>query len=102
MLERHEHLPLTQLPQPPVVFDDGVATRESALVPQPLEDSLGRVTLLLRLGFVLLQDLVDSSGPGVQLRPPRRLLRERSRAPGRTAAPPPARSSCRPLRPAER
>jgi len=34
------------------------------LVPQPLKDPLGGVTLLLALSFVLLQDLVDDPGPG--------------------------------------
>ena len=47
MRQRHEHLPLAHLPQPHVVLHDGVAACIAVLVPQPLEDPLGRVPLLL-------------------------------------------------------
>jgi hypothetical protein len=44
------------------------------LVPQPLEDPLGRVTLLFAFSLVLFQDLIDGSHPSVQLGPTYRLL----------------------------
>ena len=44
--ERHEHLPRLAAMLPDVVLDRGVPTAEPVLVPQPLEDALGRVPLL--------------------------------------------------------
>jgi hypothetical protein len=74
MRERHEHFPLTQLPEPHVVLHDRIAARVGVLVAQPLEDALGGVTLLLAFRLVLFQDLIDGADPGVQFRPARRLL----------------------------
>jgi hypothetical protein len=44
------------------------------LVAQPFEDPLGRMPLFLPPRFVVFQDLVDGSDPGIQLAPARRLL----------------------------
>ncbi len=46
MRQRHEHLALMEPLQPHVIFNDGVAARESVFFFQPVEDALGRVTLL--------------------------------------------------------
>ena len=48
MGQRHEHLALRGPLQTHVVLNDRVAAREAVLVPQPLEDPLGRVPLFLR------------------------------------------------------
>ena len=45
--ERHEHLPRPAAVLPHVVLDRGVPTAEPVLVPEPLEDALCRVSLLL-------------------------------------------------------
>ena len=41
-----EHLPCLAAMLPHVVLDDGVLAVKPVLVPQPLEDALGRVPLL--------------------------------------------------------
>src|ERR1700722_255806 len=74
MSHRHKHLALTQLPEPHIVLHDRVAARVAVLVAQPLEDPLGRVALLPAFRLVAFQDLVDGSGPGIQLGPTHRLL----------------------------
>ena len=56
MHQRHEHLLGPLPPASHVVLHDRDAAREAVLVPQPLEDPLGRVPLLLRPAFVLGQD----------------------------------------------
>ena len=106
--QRHEHLLRPLPPASHVVLHDRDAAREAVLVPQPLEDPLRRVLLLLRPAFVLGQNAVDDGDERIQLRPHRRLRapvawrhRERHhlRQPfwdrSRTAAPPPARSTPR-------
>ncbi len=65
--ERHEHLPRLAAMLSYVVFDRGVPTVEPVLVPQPLEDSLRGVALLLGGAVILFQDLVDDAGIGLQL-----------------------------------
>ena len=54
---------------PDVVLDYGVLTLKPALVPQPLEDALGRVSLLSGNLGVGLQDRVNYAGVGLKLRP---------------------------------
>jgi len=71
--ERYENLAVPPLLLPDVVGDNGDAAGEPVLVPQPLEDPLRRVPLLLQLAFVVFQDLVDDRDEGVELRPDRRL-----------------------------
>ena len=56
MHQRHEHLLRPLPPAGDVVLHDRDAAREAVLVPQPLEDPLRRVLLLLRPAFVLGQD----------------------------------------------
>jgi hypothetical protein len=46
MGQRNEHLPAANLFATHVVLHDRVATREAMLVPEPIEDPLGRVPLL--------------------------------------------------------
>jgi hypothetical protein len=41
VLERHEHLALTQLSQPHILFDDRVAADVGVFLAQPVEDPLG-------------------------------------------------------------
>jgi hypothetical protein len=52
-----------------VILDDGVAAGEPVLVPQPIKNPLGRVTLLAVLASVIAQPLVDDLDKPVQLRP---------------------------------
>ena len=51
-----------------------LAAREDVLFLQPVIDPFRRVPLLLRLGFIVFQDLVDHTQPRTQLRPRHRLL----------------------------
>lgn len=55
MRQRHEHL-LRRCRQPAIVLHDRDAARAALLVPEPIEDSLGRKPLLLRPTSVLRQD----------------------------------------------
>jgi hypothetical protein len=55
-----------------VVFHDRDAASEPMLVPQPLEDPLGRMVLLHRPGFVIGQNAVDDRDERIELRPHRR------------------------------
>ena len=74
MGQRHEHLPNPPPVVPHVVLDYGVLTLKTVLVPQPLEDPLGRAALLsgnLGIGF---QDSVNYAGVGLKIRPARRAL----------------------------
>ena len=73
MRQRHEHLLRPLPPAGDILLHDRDAAREAVLVPQPLEDALGRVLLLLRPAFVLGQDAVDDGDEGAQLRLHRRL-----------------------------
>ena len=66
----NEHLPGLTAVLPYVVLEDGVLAAEPVLVPQPLEDPLGRVALLLENLEVLFQDPVDNAGEGLQLGAP--------------------------------
>ena len=59
---------------PHVVLDYGVLAAEPILVPQPLEDPLGRVALLPGNAEVLLQYPVDDAGEGLQLGAAGRIL----------------------------
>ena len=70
----HEHLPNTPPMLPHVVLDYGLLAFKSVLVPQPLEDALGRVPLLSGRPAVRLQDGVNYAGEGLQLRFARRPL----------------------------
>ena len=71
--KRHEHLLVAQPPLVHVVFDDGLAPGECVLRLQPLEDALGRVTLLLGNRRIGVQHLIDDPGERIELRTPRRL-----------------------------
>ena len=73
MSERYEHLPRPALLLPDIVGDDDDAACEPVLVAQTLENRLRRVPLLLQLGFVLLQYLVNDRNEGIKLRSDRRL-----------------------------
>ena len=70
----HEHLPNTPPMLPHVVLDYGLLAFKSVLVPQPLEDALGRVPLLSGRPAVRLQDGVNYAGEGLNLRFARRPL----------------------------
>src|SRR5271156_6822970 len=64
-----QHLPMAALMFANVILDDGVAAGEPVLVPQPIKNPLGRVTLLAVLASVIAQPLVDDLDKPVQLRP---------------------------------
>ncbi len=70
----HEHLPNTPPVLPHVVLDYGLLAFKSVLVPQPLEDALGRVPLLSGRPAIRLQDGVNYAGEGLNLRFARRPL----------------------------
>ena len=69
--QRHEHLPCPTAMLPDVVLDDGVSALEAVLVPEPLEDALGRVPLLPGNAMIIVQNLVYDAGVGLKLRAPR-------------------------------
>jgi hypothetical protein len=71
--QRHEHLLRPLPPASHVVLHNGDAAGKAVLVPEPLEDPLGRVPLLLRPALVLGQDAIDDGDDRIQLRPHRRL-----------------------------
>ena len=70
----NEHLPGLTAVLPHVVLDYGVLAAEPILVPQPLEDPLGRVALLPGNAQVRLQYPVDDAGEGLQLGAAGRIL----------------------------
>src|SRR6056297_3329381 len=72
MAQRHEHLLAGPLPVSNVIPDDGVAAIKTALVPQPLENTLCSVTLLARAAPVFSKPLVHLAGERIQLRAPDR------------------------------
>ena len=74
MGQRHEHLPGLTAILSDVVLDRGVSAVETVLVPETLEDALGRVALLPGTPEVVLQDPVDDAGEGLQLGTPGRDL----------------------------
>ena len=80
----HEGLPPSCPADPHVILHDGVAAREPMLVTKPLEDPLGRVTLLHRRRPVSLQNGIDDGNVRPQLRLLRRL---RPRVAGRHGKP---------------
>jgi hypothetical protein len=57
--QRHEHFGPALPPVGHRRPDDARAPDVPVLVPQPLEDPLGRVPLLLRSGSIVYQDLLD-------------------------------------------
>jgi hypothetical protein len=69
VVQRHEHLAAAPLMLAQVRLHDGVAAGEPVLVPQAVENPLGRVPLLARTVQVLAQPRVDDLGEPVQLRP---------------------------------
>ena len=69
MGQRDKHLPGLTAILPDVVLDRGVSAVEPVLVLQPLEDALGRVSLLPGTPEVVLQDPVNDAGVGLQLGP---------------------------------
>src|SRR6056297_687244 len=72
MAQRHEHLLAGPLPVSNVILDDGVAAIKTALVPQPLENTLCSVALLARAAPVFSKPLVHLAGERIQLRAPDR------------------------------
>src|SRR6056297_2100141 len=72
MAQRHEHLLAGPLPVSNVILDDGVAAIKTALVPQPLENTLCSVTLLARAAPVFSKPLVHLACERIQLRAPDR------------------------------
>ena len=69
VVQRHEHLLPAPLLIAHVVLHDRVAAREPVLIPQPIENPLGRVTLLALLPDIIAQPLLDDLGEPVQLGP---------------------------------
>ena len=74
MGQRHEHLLRPPPALPYVVLDDGVLAVEPVLFPEPLEDALGGVTLLLGNLVIVFEDGVDDARKGLQLGTPGRGL----------------------------
>ncbi len=67
MRQGHEHLPGPEAAFSYVVLDRGISAVKPVLVPEPLEDAPGRVTLLLGDPVVFFQDVVDDAGEGLLL-----------------------------------
>jgi hypothetical protein len=65
--ERREHLLVTQLAQPHVVFHDGVAARVAMGCARAVEDPLGHVPLFLGLVLILFENGVDHAQPRTSL-----------------------------------
>ena len=72
MGEWHEHLTRPKPLLTNVVLHDGVAARETVLVPEAVEDALRSVPLLAVAGPIVFQDPIDDSRERTQLWPPRR------------------------------
>ena len=72
MAQRHEHLLARALLGPHVILDDRVAAIKSALIAQPLKDTLCGVTLLAWPDLVFSKPLVDLADERIQLRAPDR------------------------------
>ena len=70
----HEDLAAAKPPLSDIVLDDGMATLETMLVPEPFEDPFGRVPLFARRRTVLLKNAIDHAGEGTQLGPSDRLV----------------------------
>ena len=68
MRQGHEGLPPSRPADPHMVLHDGVAAAKPMLVPQPLENPLGRVPLLHRCRPVSFQDGIDDGNMRSQLR----------------------------------
>jgi hypothetical protein len=68
MRQRHEGLAPARPLNPNMILDDGIAARKSMLVAQPLENPLGRMTLLHRRCPVAFQDRLDHRYQRPQLR----------------------------------
>ena len=71
MGEWHEHLTRPKPLLTNVVLHDGVAARETVLVPEAVEDALRSVPLLAVAGPIVFQDPIDDSRERTQLWPPR-------------------------------
>ena len=67
MGKRHEHLLASALLPPNIIRHDRQTASETMLVPQPLKNSLRRVTLLLQTALIVQKDLVDDPGKRIQL-----------------------------------
>ena len=85
MGEWHEHLTRPKL-LTNVVLHDGVAARETVLVPEAVEDALRSVPLLAVAGPIVFQDPIDDSRERTQLWPARRLFGDTLAAPRTTAS----------------
>ena len=72
MGEWHEHLTRPKPLLTNVVLHDGVAARETVLVPEAVEDALRSVPLLAVAGPIVFQDPIDDPRERTQLWPPRR------------------------------
>src|SRR5207248_11449561 len=64
MRQRQEDLLMRLIPGSDRIFYDRLPALEAVFVPQPLEDSLGRMPLLLGRLSVVLQDLLDDRQKG--------------------------------------
>ena len=73
MGEWHEHLTRPKPLLTNVVLHDGVAARETVLVPEAVEDALRSVPLLAVAGPIVFQNPIDDPRERTQLRPPWRL-----------------------------
>ena len=70
MGEWHEHLTRPKPLLTNVVLHDGVAARETVLVPETVEDPLRSVPLLVVAGPIVFQNPIDDPRERTQLRPP--------------------------------
>ena len=72
MGQRDKHIPGLATMLSYIVLDRGVSAVVAVLIPQPLEDARGRVSLLAGAREVILQDAVDDAGERLQLGTPGR------------------------------
>ena len=86
MGEWHEHLTRPKPLLTNVVLHDGVAARETVLVPEAVEDALRSVPLLAVAGPIVFQNPIDDPRERTQLRPPWRLAAAIPRPAPRTTA----------------
>lgn len=66
MCQRHKHLAAAPTVFTDVVLDRRVAAMESMLIPQPLKNALGGMSLLAVPAEILLQPLVNKAGKAIQ------------------------------------
>ena len=69
MGQRNKHLPLTMASLTDVIFDDGITTGKTMFVAKTIKNPLRRMPLLAVDRSVLLQNAINDSREGIQLRP---------------------------------